>query len=80
MNLRIYLYEYLYRKQFVFDNDIIQLYNNISIRKADAVDHLEMIIALSRKTAAEEIFGDIYKILLISREETDGTNSTKQNE
>ena len=61
------LYEYCSRQLSRYEDDVIQLSNNVMYRKADPLDHLEMIMAQTRLGAAEKIFADIYFILEISR-------------
>lgn len=65
--LAILLYEYMRRMDVKLDNEVIQLYNNIQYRQADPVDHLEMIMAQTRKQMANEIFADLYRIIAIVR-------------
>lgn len=60
------LTEYMYRKTHVYENDIIQLDNNTVYRKADPLDHLEMIMAQTRQATAGDIFSDMYKLISIS--------------
>lgn len=57
------LYQYMWEQETRYDNDLIQLYNNVSYRKADALDHLEMIMAIVRRDTARQIFRDITAIL-----------------
>lgn len=61
--LRAQLIEYIFRKTHYYENDLIELGNHITYRKADPVDHLEMIMAQTRAGTAEEIFADIFQIL-----------------
>lgn len=57
------LQEYMYRKTIYYENDIQQLSNNVVYRRADALDHLEMIMAQVRLDTSIQIFNDIYKIM-----------------
>ena len=61
------LYEYFYRQQMERENDLTQLINNISLRRADELDHLEMIMALVRLRCTDSIAQDVYKLIAISR-------------
>lgn len=65
--LAILLYEYMRRMDVKLDKEDIQLYNNIQYRQADPLDHLEMIMAQTRKQMANEIFADLYRIIAIFR-------------
>lgn len=60
---RIYLYEYMYNREQMYYNDLVQLERNITFRKADPLDHLEAIMALTRLATALSIFEDIGRIL-----------------
>ena len=62
------LYEYFYRQQIYRENDLVQLTNNISFRHADALDHLEMIMAQVRAQVTTDISLDVYKLVAISKE------------
>lgn len=61
------LYEYMHRQSYFYENDLIQLSNNVAYRKADPLDHLEMIMAQTRYACALDIFADIYQIIAICR-------------
>lgn len=61
------IYQYLYNKQVWAGNDIIQLCNNISYRNADPLDHLEMIMAQTRKATIEEVSRELYPLLRMIR-------------
>lgn len=61
------LYEYFYRQQIYRENDLVQLTNNISFRHADALDHLEMIMAQVRAQVTTDISRDVYKLVAISK-------------
>lgn len=65
--LETLLHEYMYRKSLRYEDDVIQLNNNVVYRTADPLDHLEMIMAQARQAAAEEIFKDLRTIIAISR-------------
>lgn len=61
--LRAQIIEYIFRKAQYYENDLIELNNHMSYRKADPVDHLEMIMAQTRAGTAEDIFADLFQIL-----------------
>ena len=61
------IYQYLYHKQARAGNYVIQLSNNISYREADALDHLEMIMAQTRLATVEEMSSELYKLLRMMR-------------
>lgn len=65
-NLIDLLQEYMYRQSARFENDVIQLSNNVTYRAADPLDHLEMIMAQTRIGTAEKIFDDIRMLIAIS--------------
>ena len=62
------IYQYLYHKQARAGNYVIQLSNNISYREADALDHLEMIMAQTRLATVEEMSSELYKLLRMMRQ------------
>ena len=55
---------YMYSEDCRLENDMVQLLNNVSYRKADQLDMLEMIMA---KTRLEYAFADHRKICRILR-------------
>ena len=61
------LYEYFYRQQIYRDNDVVQLANNVQFRKADPLDHLEMIMAQVRAQVTADISQDVYRLVAISK-------------
>lgn len=61
------LQQYMYRQTCRYEDDITQLNNNVTFRKADPVDHLEMIMSQTRAATAQKIFDDIRMIIAISR-------------
>ena len=61
------LYEYFYRQQIYRDNDVIQLSNNVQFRRADPLDHLEMIMAQVQSQVTSDISQDVYKLVAISK-------------
>lgn len=61
------LYQYMLNKEIWLENDVIQLSNNVVYRQADALDHLEMIMAQTRLATATDIFNDIYRVLRIMK-------------
>ena len=54
---------YMFAEEQRLENDVVQLENNVQYRKADPLDHLEMIMAQTRLAEAERIFHNIYKLL-----------------
>lgn len=65
------LYQYMMSKESRYSNDVIQLGNNVCYRKADPLDHLEMIMAQTRLATAQEIFRDIYRVIRIMKRGSD---------
>ena len=61
--VRLYLMEYLYNKENYYYNDVEQLERNVHYRRADPVDHLEMVMAQTRLQTFREVSSDILKIL-----------------
>lgn len=61
--LRIDLIQYLLHKQQYYENDVIEQSNHVAYRKADPVDHLEMIMAQTRAATFEAVADDIFRIL-----------------
>lgn len=61
------IYQYLYNKQIWANNDVVQLGNNVSFRNSDPLDHLEMIMAQTRKATIEEVARDLYSLLRMVR-------------
>lgn len=61
------IYQYLYNKQVWAGNDVVQLGNNVSFRNSDPLDHLEMIMAQTRKATIEEVARDLYPLLRMVR-------------
>lgn len=62
------LHEYRLRQLIRYENDVIQLSNNCTYRKADPVDHLEMIMAQTRLATMEKVSADLYRLIELSRE------------
>ena len=62
LNMRMLL-EYLHRMPIRYENDLIQLLNNVQLRQADPVDHLEIIMAQVRAATADRIVLEILEIL-----------------
>jgi len=56
---KLCVYEYMYRKEIKYLNDVIQLANNVHYRDADPVDHLEMIMAQTRLATVREEYDRI---------------------
>lgn len=63
------LYQYIMHKEMYYYNDVIQLGNNVSYRKADPLDHLEMVMAQVRLETAREIFNDMHKLMRMIRKD-----------
>lgn len=61
--LRADLIAYIFRQSLRYEDDVTELDNHTAYRKADPVDHLEMIMAQTRLGTAEKIFADILQIL-----------------
>lgn len=61
--LREHLIAYIFRQLLRYEDDVTELDNHTVYRKADPVDHLEMIMAQTRLGTAEKIFADIFEIL-----------------
>lgn len=71
------LCEYTYRLTCRYESDLVQLRNNVSLRLADPVDHLEFIMASVRCSVADQVEADIHKIIDIvqlGEYNTDSTN------
>lgn len=63
------LYEYIERQSTRYENDVIQLDNNVMYRTADPLDHLEMIMAKTRLFTADKVFGDLRFVIALSKRE-----------
>lgn len=61
--LQSLLLQYVNRRCLQAEADITQLLNNISLRRADPVDHLEIVMAQVRSSCADQFQSDILKIL-----------------
>lgn len=57
------LYEYMHRKADRLEADRDRLYENVQLRRADPLDHLEMILAETRLETAKELFADEFQLL-----------------
>lgn len=57
------LLQYANRKCLQAESDITQLLNNLDLRRADPIDHLEIVMAQVRSSCAEQFQSDILKIL-----------------
>ena len=57
------LYQFMYLKEIRLDNAYIQLENNIGLRHADYVDHLDMILQKHEIEVTNQIFSDIRTII-----------------
>lgn len=65
--LRLYLYKYLHFKSVKIENGLVQLENNVSIHKADVIDHLDFIVEKTRAEAFREFSNDLRTILSMTR-------------
>lgn len=65
------LYQYMYLKEIRLDNAYIQLENNLGLRQANYLDHLEMILQKHEIEVTEQIFSDVRQILRRWREKED---------
>lgn len=61
--LREELIAYMFRRLLRYEDDVTELDNHTAYRKADPVDHLEMIMAQTRLATCESIFNDLAYIL-----------------
>lgn len=61
--LQSLLLQYANRKCLQAESDITQLLNNLNLRCADPIDHLEIVMAQVRSSCAEQFQSDILKIL-----------------
>lgn len=59
------LYQYMYLKEIRLENAYIQLENNIGLRHADYVDHLDIILQKHEIEVMNQIFSDIRTIIRI---------------
>lgn len=57
------LYQYMYLKNIRQENAYIQLENNLGLRSADYVDHLDMILMKHEIEVTNQIFQDFRMIL-----------------
>lgn len=57
------LYRYMYLKEIRLENAYIQLENNIGLRHADYVDHLDIILQKHEIEVTNQIFSDIRTII-----------------
>ena len=57
------LYQYMYLKEIRLENAYIQLENNIGLRLADYVDHLDIILQKHEIEVTNQIFSDIRTII-----------------
>ena len=60
------LLEYLHRMPIRYENDLTVLLNNVQLRKADPVDHLEIIMAQTRAATADRIAGEVLQIMHVN--------------
>lgn len=61
----------MYLKEIRLDNAYIQLENNLGLRQANYLDHLEMILQKHEIEVTEQIFSDVRQILRRWREKED---------
>lgn len=57
------LYQYMYLREIRQENAYIQLENNLGLRSADYVDHLDMILQKHEIEVTNQIFRDVRMIL-----------------
>lgn len=57
------LYQYMYLCEIRQENAYIQLENNLGLRSADYVDHLDMILQKHEIEVTNQIFEDVRMIL-----------------
>lgn len=62
-----WLLDYMRHEEMRLENDITDIENNVAFRRADPIDHLEMIMAQTRLATAERIFHDIYKLFVLTK-------------
>lgn len=67
MKLDLLLREYIYRKSFRLENELIEMRNRLRKDDIDNIDLVEYIEQNSRISTANEIFRELYNILEISR-------------
>lgn len=58
------LYQYLWNQYTYLERDVQQLQQNVRYRRIDAVDCLELCLALERFQAFQEFSSDVRAILL----------------
>lgn len=61
--IRIQLLEYMLNRTNYLENDVRVRYNQCMYCKGDQLDHFELILAMARLDAVEEVFHDIHGIL-----------------
>lgn len=66
-DLDLYLREYIYRKSFRLENELIEVRNRIRRDQIDNIDLVEYIEINSRISTANEIFLEIGNILSLAR-------------
>ena len=58
------LYQYLWNRYTYLEQDVQQLQQNVRYRRIDAVDCLELCLALERFQAFKQFSADVRRILL----------------
>ena len=58
------LYQYLWNRYIYLEQDVQQLQQNVRYRRIDAVDCLELCLALERFQAFKQFSADVRRILL----------------
>lgn len=71
------LIKYFYHKEQFLENDIVGYGNKYLLRDCDQVDHLESIIAITRKQAFIEFKNDVERLLKLPPYDTMGKDLKK---
>ena len=58
------LYQYLWNRYIYLEQDVQQLQQNVRYRRIDAVDCLELCLALERLQEFKQLSADVRRILL----------------
>lgn len=62
-NLFFMLAEYLQRIETNAENELTQIYNNLSIRNANSFDHFELLQAHTKNDTTQQIVREIWILL-----------------
>jgi hypothetical protein len=63
--MRTKLLQYILTKQNYYEADVEKLQQHLRYGRIDAIDCIELIIALERKAHFDEIIGDILSLLRV---------------